>query len=69
MEVCGRGDGGGGEGGVGGMSGEGEGEKGGVEDGEVVNLLITAGGTGFGVRDVTPEAVEGLVERKAGGLV
>ncbi|MCJ1309848.1 hypothetical protein MMC25_003509 [Agyrium rufum] len=34
-----------------------------------MNLVLTSGGTGFAVRDVTPEAVGPLIERVAGGLV
>ena len=33
-----------------------------------VNLILTTGGTGFSMRDVTPEATEAVVERKAPGL-
>jgi gephyrin len=32
------------------------------------HLIITTGGTGFTPRDVTPEAVKGLLERDAPGL-
>lgn len=32
-------------------------------------LVLTTGGTGFGVRDVTPEATEKVVERRADGIV
>ena len=39
------------------------------EDGNKVNLIVTTGGTGFAARDVTPEAIEPLLERKAPGLV
>lgn len=39
-------------------------------DGEdFVNLLITTGGTGFAVKDNTPEAVTPLLHRHAPGLV
>lgn len=31
-------------------------------------LILTAGGTGLGPRDVTPEATRGLIEREAPGL-
>ena len=41
-----------------------------VCDGEnSVNLLITTGGTGFSVKDQTPEAVAPLLHRQAPGLV
>ncbi|KAJ8329296.1 hypothetical protein QVD99_001055 [Batrachochytrium dendrobatidis] len=33
-----------------------------------VDLVLTAGGTGFGVRDVTPEAVRGILLKEASGL-
>ncbi|MBX7161310.1 MAG: MogA/MoaB family molybdenum cofactor biosynthesis protein [Acidimicrobiia bacterium] len=33
-----------------------------------VNLVVTSGGTGFGTRDVTPEATLAIVEREAPGL-
>ncbi len=32
-------------------------------------LVLTTGGTGFGVRDVTPEATSAVLERDAPGLV
>jgi molybdopterin adenylyltransferase len=32
------------------------------------DLVITTGGTGFAVRDVTPEATRGVIERDAPGL-
>ncbi|KAF9778616.1 MoaB/Mog domain-containing protein [Thelephora terrestris] len=34
-----------------------------------IDLIVTTGGTGFGTRDVTPEAVSPLIERHAPGLV
>lgn len=34
-----------------------------------LNLIVTTGGTGFGPRDVTPEATAELIERPAPGLV
>lgn len=37
-------------------------------DGERVDLVLTTGGTGFGPRDVTPEATASVVERPAPGL-
>lgn len=36
---------------------------------ESAPLVITTGGTGFGVRDVTPEATAAVLERDAPGLV
>lgn len=36
---------------------------------ESVPLVITTGGTGFGLRDVTPEATATVLEREAPGLV
>ncbi|THZ72347.1 hypothetical protein D6C85_04748 [Aureobasidium pullulans] len=36
---------------------------------EGVNLIITSGGTGFAVKDVTPEAVGPLIQKHAPGLV
>jgi len=37
-------------------------------DGHSIDLVITAGGTGFSPRDVTPEAVSEVIERPAPGL-
>jgi molybdenum cofactor synthesis domain-containing protein len=34
-----------------------------------VNLVVTTGGTGFGPRDVTPEATIGVIDRQAPGLM
>ncbi|KAJ6258768.1 hypothetical protein Dda_6821 [Drechslerella dactyloides] len=34
-----------------------------------LSLVLTTGGTGFGVRDVTPEAVGDLLEKTANGIV
>ena len=39
------------------------------EQEEFMNLIVTSGGTGFAVRDVTPEAVGPLIEKHAPGLV
>lgn len=36
---------------------------------DTADLVLTTGGTGFGLRDVTPEATRRLLEREAPGLV
>lgn len=33
-----------------------------------VNLILTTGGTGFSLRDVTPEATKGVITREAPGI-
>lgn len=41
-----------------------------LSDGDnYMNLIITTGGTGFAVKDLTPEAVYPLIHRHAPGLV
>ena len=40
-----------------------------ADDSAPPNLLLTAGGTGFATRDITPETVEPLLDKKAAGLV
>ena len=37
-------------------------------DGDAIDLVLTLGGTGFGPRDVTPEATAALVRRPAPGV-
>ena len=39
------------------------------DEDEYMNLVITSGGTGFAVKDVTPEAVKPLIQKDAPGLV
>ncbi|KAI9821865.1 MAG: hypothetical protein M1827_002447 [Pycnora praestabilis] len=36
---------------------------------EPLNLVVTSGGTGFAIKDVTPEAISPLIHRHAPGLV
>ncbi|MGD2101937.1 MAG: MogA/MoaB family molybdenum cofactor biosynthesis protein [Acidimicrobiia bacterium] len=36
---------------------------------DTADVVLTTGGTGFGLRDVTPEATRRLLEREAPGLV
>ncbi len=38
-------------------------------DEEGLDLVATTGGTGFGPRDVTPEATRAVIEREAPGLI
>lgn len=33
-----------------------------------VNLILTTGGTGFSIRDVTPEATKNIITREASGI-
>lgn len=39
-----------------------------LADSREVDLIVTTGGTGFAVRDVTPEATREVIEREAPGL-
>lgn len=40
-----------------------------LTDRESIPLILTTGGTGFGPRDVTPEATRAVIDREAPGLV
>lgn len=37
-------------------------------DGGEVDVILTTGGTGFGLRDVTPEATRAVLDRRASGV-
>ncbi|MCD6402183.1 MAG: MogA/MoaB family molybdenum cofactor biosynthesis protein [Anaerolineales bacterium] len=37
-------------------------------DSEAFDVIITTGGTGFGLRDITPEATKAVIDREAPGL-
>src|SRR5918999_3125302 len=39
-----------------------------LSDGDETALVVTTGGTGFGPRDVTPEATRAVIDREAPGL-
>lgn len=39
-----------------------------LEWSNVVNVILTTGGTGFSPRDVTPEATKAVIEREAPGI-
>src|ERR687895_627691 len=39
-----------------------------LSDGDEMALVVTTGGTGFGPRDVTPEATRAVIDREAPGL-
>lgn len=36
---------------------------------DFVNFVLTTGGTGFAVKDRTPEAIKSMINREASGLV
>jgi molybdenum cofactor biosynthesis protein MoaC len=38
-------------------------------DEQHIDLVVTTGGTGFGPRDMTPEAIEEVIDRQADGIV
>lgn len=38
-------------------------------DDDYMNLIVTTGGTGFAIKDNTPEAIKPLIDREAPGLV
>ena len=40
----------------------------GISDKGKANLIITTGGTGFSLRDITPEATEKVIEKKVPGF-
>jgi gephyrin len=41
----------------------------GGDDDDYCDLILTTGGTGFGTRDVTPEATVGILDRECRGLL
>lgn len=38
-------------------------------DENIADLILTTGGTGFSIRDITPEATLDIIERRADGIV